>query len=62
MNFWEKKAAVLWVLKRARIGGLWCCTARAMAAAWWQPRGGSGRRGEGRGHQREGVVGPGFKG
>ena len=50
------------VLRRAQDGSQGCCSARATAAARWQPRGGSGRRGEGRGHQREGVVGPGFNG
>jgi len=50
------------VLRRAQDGSQGCCSARATAAARWQPRGGSGRRGDGRGHQREGVVGPGFKG
>ena len=46
------------VLRRAQDVIQGCCSARATAAARWQPRGGSGRRGDGRGHQREGVVGP----
>ena len=37
------------MLMRAIDGGPGCCAARATAAARWQPRGGSGRRGEGRG-------------
>ena len=49
----EKKAAVLWVLKRARISGLSCCSGLATAASRWRPRDGPGRRGEGRELQRE---------
>ena len=37
------------VLRHAQDGSPGCCAARATAAARWQPRGASGRRGEGRG-------------
>ena len=45
------------MLVRARDEALGCCSGPSTAAARLRPRGGSGRRGEGRGHQREAKGG-----
>ena len=53
----EWVAGVFVVLVRALEGVLGCCSGPSTAAARWRPRGGSGRRGEGKGHQREAKGG-----
>ena len=50
-------AGVFVVLVRATEGVLGLCPGLATAAARWRPAGGSGRRGEGRGHQRAATGG-----